>query len=407
MNNSCYVYLNGKSFDGTVFVTQIADWLRLYKEKGVNFNYLHLFFYRNIFKFSWKKQQRESIDEVIETPVAYSYFFPSKGLFVYLNVILWSLMINNCSKNSDRVIIFSRMIFGKEIKILRKFIKKPIYFIFDARAASVEENKYNAVVRQHLSKSQFDFFKHISYTECITVHEADRIFAVSNQLKKYLIQNYGVKKDKFFIYPCLSDSNKFYYDEFLRNSMREELRYKENDIVYLYAGGLNNLYHVSDNILIFLNIVAQKDPNSKFLLLSKDRLDNDIVLKEYPALVGRFINKSVNNSEMVKYLNAADYGLLFRENVPMNNVASPSKFAEYMLCGLPTIISEGVGDYSELCEKEGLGILFKETELTDMNTFDYNKIRNRQFNRKIIAEYGFNNLSKQSRLHAIIEEFNV
>ena len=30
----------------------------------------------------------------------------------------------------------------------------------------------------------------------------------------------------------------------------------------------------------------------------------------------------------------------------MNEVASPGKFAEYVLCGLPIIMTDGIGDYS-------------------------------------------------------------
>lgn len=405
-NKICYIYLNGKDYDETVFVTQVADWLKLYKENDVEFNYIHLFFYRSLTKKGWKQSQltgiKDSIDALLK---GYSYAFPSRGLFVKINAWLWSRKIKEVAKDADQIVIFSRMVYGKEIALLKKMISKPINFIYDSRAASVEENKYNAVKSGRLSKSQFDMFSHISYTECVTCQQADKIFSVSNVLKRYLMINYGINEERFFIYPCLSDQRKFYFDAKLRNEVRNSLGFDCGHRVYLYAGGLYNAYHSLDDIVSFLNFVAKKDENARFLLLSRDKINQEDILRHYPDLNGRFINQAVPNSEMVKYLNAADYGILFRENVPMNNVASPSKFAEYILCGLPTIISEGVGDYSTVCEPNGLGILVPEEQMKNLEIFNFTKLLNAEFNRESIASYGKLNLSKQSRLLFVIDQF--
>lgn len=405
MKKTAYIYLNAKESDGTVFVTQVADWLKLYTENGIDFKYFHLLFYRKATNRRWRNDQLTSIKSVLPNFKNYSYSFPSRGLFIYLNAYLWAYMLKKEIKNYDKVVIFSRMMYGKEIKILKKILKKPVYFIYDSRAASVEENKYNAVKKKNLSKYQFNMFSHISYTEWITVNESDKIFCVSKVLKKYLMLNYGASENKFFIYPCLSDARKFYFSDELRTKVRKELGYTNNLSVYLYAGGLYNEYHVLDDTVIFLNKIAEKNSEARFMLLSRDTIDKNEILTKYPALNGKFINMAVPNCEMVKYLNAADYGILFRENVPMNNVASPSKFAEYALCGLPTIISEGIGDYSSLCKKENLGIMILEEEMKDINNFDFNKLDNLMFNRNNIAEYAYNNLSKQARLSSIINEF--
>jgi glycosyltransferase involved in cell wall biosynthesis len=61
--------------------------------------------------------------------------------------------------------------------------------------------------------------------------------------------------------------------------------------------------------------------------------------------------------EVGKYLEASDLGLLLRENHVVNRVASPTKFAEYLLCGLPVVISPWVGDFSELVEAHRLGLV--------------------------------------------------
>ena len=66
-------------------------------------------------------------------------------------------------------------------------------------------------------------------------------------------------------------------------------------------------------------------------------MDRQQVSKEIRENV---ICKSLGFAEVPHYLNAADVAFLFRDNVVMNAVASPTKLAEYMACGLPIISSE-------------------------------------------------------------------
>lgn len=64
---------------------------------------------------------------------------------------------------------------------------------------------------------------------------------------------------------------------------------------------------------------------------------------------------SVEYSKVPMYLNAADIGLLLRDKVIVNRVASPTKFAEYHACGLYTILSNDLGDASKLIKEEKIG----------------------------------------------------
>ena len=402
MSRTSFIYLNTKHYDGTVFVTQIADWLRLYSENGITFMYFHQFYGKEFFRTDWKKSHLEKIRTVIPQIDNVSITLPEKFFFPRVNAYLLNRIINTKCKGSDRVVIFSRMLYGKEIKILKRLSSKEIVFIYDARGASKAEHEYD-LTKKGMNKVQLQkLLNHISEVERDAVVNADRIFCVSNVLMKYLSQEYGVNEDKFFIYPCLSDSNKFYYSQTLRENMREKLGYNSSAHVYLYSGGLKNKYHLVGETLEFLNNVAKNEKEARFLFLTKDEYDENELLKDYSYLKGKITVRCVPNEEVVNYLNAADFGLLFRDNVIMNNVASPSKFAEYILCGLPTIISEGVGDYSELCVKENLGIKIKDFKLTEA---DANRLIENDFSREKIAFFGSQNLSKQSRLPQILMEF--
>ena len=64
----------------------------------------------------------------------------------------------------------------------------------------------------------------------------------------------------------------------------------------------------------------------------------------------------VAHHEVTEILAACDYGILIRENTVTNQVASPTKFAEYLASGLPVIISANLGDYSGFVVEHKCGI---------------------------------------------------
>jgi glycosyltransferase involved in cell wall biosynthesis len=64
---------------------------------------------------------------------------------------------------------------------------------------------------------------------------------------------------------------------------------------------------------------------------------------------------SLGPTAVPRYLAAADVGLLPRDENLVNRVASPVKFAEYLASGIPVILSDGIGDYSELVRSGDLG----------------------------------------------------
>jgi hypothetical protein len=296
--------------------------------------------------------------------------------------------------------------YGREMNLLKKIFPRKIIFYYDARAASAEENKYLSNKRNDFSRKRADIIKYIIDLENRTLQSADKIFVVSEKLKNYFTKNYNTPEYKFFLYPCLSDSNKFYYDKKLRANTRKDLNYTEQDIVYVYAGGLSSSWHVTDFIFNFFNYASKKQGNAKFLILSRDTVPISKMLENNPDLKNKVIFMSVDNEIIGKYYNASDYGILFRENSIMNNVASPTKFAEYLLCGLPVLISEGVGDYSDFCKTNGLGFVINEDQLKDNSLLDPGIFRYNEFNRDHISAIGKKFLTKESILSNVLELFN-
>src|SRR5690606_937951 len=62
-------------------------------------------------------------------------------------------------------------------------------------------------------------------------------------------------------------------------------------------------------------------------------------------------------------LTLGDYGLLLRTKSLTNQVASPTKFAEYLAAGLQILVSPDVGDFSDFTIQHACG------KVVDFNQF--------------------------------------
>ena len=67
---------------------------------------------------------------------------------------------------------------------------------------------------------------------------------------------------------------------------------------------------------------------------------------------------NVPYSHVPRYLNAADWGLIFRTSESINEVATPTKIAEYFGCGLRVIYGSQAGYYGTFIQNNpDLGIV--------------------------------------------------
>ncbi|MDP3930608.1 MAG: hypothetical protein Q8R57_16435 [Bacteroidota bacterium] len=396
INSNKYFYLNNKETDGAVFQTQILDWLHLFGQNGVSFELIQLFHIKDFIRPNFVNSQIKVVKGKSKIFNGFLFFLPSKGFGAYLNFGLLLIKLLIPLFKSGKVVIFSRAIIGREIRLLKRIFPSKVVFIFDARAASAEENKYSAIKTSDFSKERYLMIGNIYYLEYETILIADKIFSVSNRLSDYFIDNFKIDKNKFHLYPCLSNSSKFKFNIEVRSEIRSEMNFGIEKRVLIYAGGISAEWHLADKMIKFFRELLKFEQNSVFLFLSNDEVGFNRLIQNFPDLMEFVFYKKVPNDLVYKYLNAADFGLLFRDDTIMNNVSSPTKFAEYMLCGLPVLISQGVGDYEKFVSENNAGLVFKTTELENFNNFDFNSFLNKKFVRNEIAQLGQKLFSKEA-----------
>ena len=176
---------------------------------------------------------------------------------------------------------------------------------------------------------------------------ADGILCVSERLRR---RCRGWRPDaarKAVVIPCCYDPNLARRDDTTVEHLRIELGLDSTrDFVLVYAGSLS-AWNRPDLILAAYHAVRAVHAGTKLLLLTGSAT-------EARAIFGRetgVIIRSVAHADIQHYLALADLGLLLRDRSPVNRVASPVKFAEYLACGVPVLVSPGVGDCPGICGK--------------------------------------------------------
>jgi glycosyltransferase involved in cell wall biosynthesis len=160
------------------------------------------------------------------------------------------------------------------------------------------------------------------------------------------------------VIPCAASEDIFFFDECLRACSREKLGYAADHRVFVFSGGMQPYQCVDLTVEIFRKLAAE-DPAVRLLIITPNAPTAIQALQSRNQASIRVIEATYH--EVNSYLNAADAGFLLREKSLSNEGASPTKFAEYCLTGLPVIMQNTVKDAFEMARS--LGNLI---ELTDV-----------------------------------------
>ena len=370
----------------TVTESQVFNWIKLVNTAGISTDCISV---------SNKKSSAKEIERFKKSLGGDFFEINFKQRLIITDIVLILNLLKHYFKNVfkyKKIIFQTRMpTAGISFSALRWLPKAR--FIFEARAAANEESTHIDSNKKPSLKLKIK--NNFSVTnERKLIKKTDRVFCVSNALKDYYKKKYEIKKDKFSVFPGAADSELFFYDENLRNSTRKDLNLDPDDILVVYSGRLEMKWEIPDKIINFFKDLNSKDSKFKLLLVTPDvELANDLINeKDLKDLV---YVKKVELIDVNKYLNAADIGLLLREDIPMNNVASPTKFAEYLMAGLPVIVSHGVYDFANDIDKTGYGTVV--SGLDNISQKEHEKLlKSLALKRRDIATWGNEKLSKEA-----------
>jgi hypothetical protein len=132
-----------------------------------------------------------------------------------------------------------------------------------------------------------------------------------------------------------------------------------------------NQYQCFNECVVYFKSLFKQDENWHFLVLTT-ALDE---AKKVISDTKNVILKKVPFTQVNQYLNAADVGMILREQNDLNRAASPTKFAEYALTGLSVCFSKEIGDLGNYAKKIGINNILDNKNLSDVHNVEMRKER--------------------------------
>lgn len=263
--------------------------------------------------------------------------------------------------------------------VLVNFIKRTNFkVVFDADGLPLEERIDFGTLTVGSWK-----YKYLKKQEDKVLQNADLVITRSKKAIHIHAETIGGKHfEKFQRVINGRDINFFKPDATLRAKARQQLGLSSDTKLFVYTGSLGPQYCFSEMLEIFKSTL-DNGTSAKFLVLTPQI---EFAVKNLSQdLSDLVIIKKVPFSEVPFYLSAGD--IAFSLRIPKYSMRGvfPIKLAEYLLMGIPTITSKGIGDtedflkdipgcciYNHFSEKS---IVTVQDFIATANTINRNAIR--------------------------------
>jgi glycosyltransferase involved in cell wall biosynthesis len=229
----------------------------------------------------------------------------------------------------------------------KKFYGKK--FIFDMRGFWADERIEGGIWKKN-------FLYHIAkYFEKIFLLNADIIITLTESAKDEINSFVYLSKTKseIFVIPTAVDLKTFRFTK--NQAIHEDLKITlMNKFIFIYIGSLGTWYEL-DGLYNFFIRAKELIKNAHLLILTSQYELADLKRKEKGLDISDVTISQVSHKNIPGYLNTAHAGLAFYKPGYSRKGCCPIKVGEYLACGLPVIINEGVGDIDQIIRKEGVG----------------------------------------------------
>jgi glycosyltransferase involved in cell wall biosynthesis len=229
-----------------------------------------------------------------------------------------------------------------------------VRYVYDCRGDAEAEFAREAETRALPRARAEAVMRRIRVARRASVAGASLVLAVSEPLRDLLVARYGLDPARARVVPGAADEAKFHPDDADRAAMRRELSLEERFVV-VFPGRFGR-WHYNEETFEVVRGLLDADSQAFFLVLTPD-VDAARALAERRLPAGRYAIRSAQHREVPRFLRAADLGILLRAADPINVAACPTKFGEFVMTGLPVLISAGIGDCSAFVATERAGVV--------------------------------------------------
>ena len=172
------------------------------------------------------------------------------------------------------------------------------------------------------------------FAEKYILKNAEQIFFVSEKLHQHYKTKYGYNKDNYIVMPC--------FNQPLDESAFNDAKYKKP--TFVYAGSMAQWQCPEETIRLFSAIKKQIPEATLTILTADQEKARNLLSGNNTEAEVKYVPLKELPAEMAKY----KYGFLLRENMIINEVATPTKMNSYMASGVIPVFSDVIGDFKDV-----------------------------------------------------------
>ena len=228
--------------------------------------------------------------------------------------------------------------------IIKKFFNKNVKIVYDAHEYETE-TLYSTGIRKKIAQKLEKYF--IKYT--------DSVITVSETIANEYVRLYNIEK------PVLVFNTPYYKEIKPTNIFREKFHISKEKNIFLYQGALSQ----GRGIEILLEAFTSLDENNIIIFMGYGLLE-DHIKESAKKYMNIYFHEAVAPEEVLVYTSSADFGISTIEDSCLSyRYCLPNKMFEYMMAGLPVIVSD-LPEMKKIIEVFNVGVVLHENSINGM-----------------------------------------
>ena len=188
----------------------------------------------------------------------------------------------------------------------------------------------------------------ISAMERLILKKAKLLLLVSEEMLQHYEKKYHLKlKQKSIIMPCFNELG-------IEESAFCDEKYRHN--TFTYVGSIQAWQCFEQTAKLYREIEARATTPVKFCVYTFQQEAAEQIIKNLG--IQNYAIDCVPPEELSQRIKEIKYGFIIRENHPVNNVATPTKFSNYLANGIIPIYSSAVKAFAAFDKKNQLGLVY-------------------------------------------------
>jgi glycosyltransferase involved in cell wall biosynthesis len=221
------------------------------------------------------------------------------------------------------------------------------HFIFDMRALWPEE----LITAGRLRRGSI-IHRALTRLEKVCLRDAAAVVSLTDAAVGYLQDQYptDLQGQHIAVIPTCADLQRF------KRSDKPP-----SECVYGCVGTVLSGWFLMDWLAALFNTVAQKDPEARFEVVTRDDAEKVWAALDIDGKLGDRLSIFPSASESVhEALQKQSTSVMFFTSGTSKLGSAPTRLGEALGCGVPVLANEGVGDVADIIRRYNIGVIVKD-----------------------------------------------